>query len=77
MSVRNRDIRLHIGNVLAEAFGDIGEAGGHPNMAAATIPLTFFSRAENKDDLLALIIDPVLRKFTDIVGLENEGKNEI
>ncbi|MEI6840518.1 MAG: DHH family phosphoesterase [Methanomicrobiales archaeon] len=77
MSVRNRDIRLHIGNVLAEAFGDIGEAGGHPNMAAATIPLTFFSRAENKDQLLSLIIDPVLRKFTDIVGLENEGKNEI
>jgi nanoRNase/pAp phosphatase (c-di-AMP/oligoRNAs hydrolase) len=77
MSVRNRDIRLHIGNVLAEAFGDIGEAGGHPNMAAANIPLTFFSRAENKEQLLSLIIDPVLRKFTDIVGLENEGKNEI
>ncbi len=74
MSVRNRDIRLHIGNVLSEAFGDIGEAGGHPNMAAAIIPLTFFSRAENKDHLLALIIEPVLRKFTDIVGLENEGK---
>ena len=32
----------HIGNVLAEAFGDIGDAGGHPNMAAATIPLSYF-----------------------------------
>lgn len=77
MSVRNRDIRLHIGNVLAEAFGEIGDAGGHPNMAAATIPLTIFSRVENKDHLLSLIIEPVLKKFTDIVGLENEVKNEI
>ncbi len=77
MSVRNRDIRLHIGNVLAEAFGDIGDAGGHPNMAAATIPLSYFSRVTEKDELLSLIIDPVLKKFTDIVGLENEVKNEI
>jgi len=77
MSARNRDIRLHIGNVLAEAFGDIGDAGGHPNMAAATIPLAIFSRAEDKENLLALVIEPILRKFTGIVGLENEGKNEI
>ncbi|MDD1719071.1 MAG: DHH family phosphoesterase [Methanoregulaceae archaeon] len=77
MSVRNRDIRLHIGNVLAEAFGDIGDAGGHPNMAAATIPLSYFSRVSEKDDLLDLIIEPILKKFTDIVGLENEEKNEV
>jgi nanoRNase/pAp phosphatase (c-di-AMP/oligoRNAs hydrolase) len=77
MSARNRDIRLHIGNVMAEAFGDIGDAGGHPNMAAATIPLMYFSRAGDKDGLLRLIIDPVLRKFIDIVGLENVEKDEV
>jgi nanoRNase/pAp phosphatase (c-di-AMP/oligoRNAs hydrolase) len=77
MSARNRDIRLHMGNVLAEAFGDIGDAGGHPNMAAATIPLTYFRRVKNKDDLLELIIDPLLKKFNSIVGLENEGKDEL
>lgn len=77
MSVRNRDIRLHIGNVLSEAFGDIGDAGGHPNMAAATIPLSFFSRVSEKSDLLNLVIEPVLKKFIDIVGLENEEKHEV
>jgi hypothetical protein len=46
-------------------------------MAAATIPLSYFSRVVNKDELLSLIIDPVLKKFTDIVGLENEVKNEV
>jgi nanoRNase/pAp phosphatase (c-di-AMP/oligoRNAs hydrolase) len=77
MSARNRDIRLHIGNVLSEAFGDIGDAGGHPNMAAATIPLEYFRRVKNKDDLLNLIIDPLLKKFNHLAGLENEGKDEL
>ena len=77
ISARNKDIRLHIGNVLAEAFGDIGEAGGHPNMAAATIPLTYFSLVKTKDDLLALVLEPVMRKFMRVVGLEKEESHEI
>jgi nanoRNase/pAp phosphatase (c-di-AMP/oligoRNAs hydrolase) len=75
MSARNRDVRTHIGNVLREAFGDIGDAGGHPSMAAATIPLSYFSRVRDKDGLLALIMDPLIGRFRSIVGLENEGKN--
>jgi len=74
MSARNKDIRLHIGNVLSEAFGSIGEAGGHASMAAAVIPLNYFSMVRNKEDLLALIIDPILKRFTAIVGLDNEDK---
>jgi nanoRNase/pAp phosphatase (c-di-AMP/oligoRNAs hydrolase) len=74
VSARNRDIRLHIGNALAEAFGDIGDAGGHPNMAAATLPLHYFGRVEQKADLLSIVIDPILQKFKTLVGLENEGK---
>lgn len=77
LSARNRDVRLHIGNVLYEAFGDIGDAGGHPNMAAATISLSYFRRVKNKDELLSLIMEPLLNKFTSIVGLENEGKDEL
>jgi nanoRNase/pAp phosphatase (c-di-AMP/oligoRNAs hydrolase) len=77
LSGRNRDIRLHIGNVLEESFGDIGDAGGHPNMAAATIPLQYFRRVKNKEELLNLVIDPILKKFIGIVGLENEGTNEL
>jgi nanoRNase/pAp phosphatase (c-di-AMP/oligoRNAs hydrolase) len=74
ISARNRDIRLHIGNALSEAFGDMGDAGGHPNMAAATLPLHYFGKVENKAQLLEIVIEPVLRKFRTLVGLENEGK---
>jgi nanoRNase/pAp phosphatase (c-di-AMP/oligoRNAs hydrolase) len=74
ISARNRDIRLHIGNALSEAFGEMGDAGGHPNMAAATLPLHYFGKVEDKARLLEIVIEPVLKKFRDLVGLENEGK---
>ncbi|MDO9325017.1 MAG: DHH family phosphoesterase, partial [Methanoregula sp.] len=74
ISARNRDIRLHIGNALSEAFGEMGDAGGHPNMAAAALPLHFFNRVENKEELLKLVIDPILEKFKNLVGLENEDR---
>jgi len=74
ISARNRDLRLHIGNALSEAFGDMGDAGGHPNMAAATLPLHYFMKVEDKARLLEIVIDPVLKKFRSLVGLENDGK---
>ncbi|MCE5298937.1 MAG: DHH family phosphoesterase [Methanoregulaceae archaeon] len=77
ISARNRDVRLHIGNVLQEAFGNIGDAGGHPSMAAATIPLSYFNLVKSKEDLLSLIMEPLISRFTDIVGLENEGRNGV
>ncbi|WP_048150579.1 DHH family phosphoesterase [Methanolacinia paynteri] len=77
ISARNKDIRLHVGNVLKDAFSDIGEAGGHANMAAARIPLNSFSMVKNKEELLSLVIDPILEKFADQVGLGKEESNEI
>jgi nanoRNase/pAp phosphatase (c-di-AMP/oligoRNAs hydrolase) len=75
---RSRDVRIHLGTVLAEAFGEIGDAGGHPNMAAAVIPLTYFSMVEDKEELLRLVIDPILKRFENLVGLEKkEGRNEL
>jgi nanoRNase/pAp phosphatase (c-di-AMP/oligoRNAs hydrolase) len=77
MSARNRDIRLHIGNVLREAFGDIGDAGGHPTMGAVTIPLSYFSLVKTKEDLLTLVQEPILRKLLRVVGLEKEENHDI
>jgi len=78
LSARSRDIRINLGSVLAEAFAEIGDAGGHPNMAAAIIPLSFFSIVEDKEKLLSLVIDPLLKRFENIVGLEKkEGRNEL
>lgn len=75
---RSRDVRINLGTVLAEAFGEIGDAGGHPNMAAAVIPLTVFSMVDDKEKLLSLVIDPILKRFENIVGLEKkEGRNEL
>lgn len=74
ISARNRDIRLHIGNALSEAFGEMGDAGGHPNMGAASLPLHYFGKVDNKAQLLEIVIEPVLKKFRNLVGLENEGK---
>lgn len=78
MIARSRDVRLNLGTVLAEAFGEIGDAGGHPNMAAAVIPLSFFSMVDDKEKLLSLVIDPILKKFENLVGLEKkEGRNDL
>jgi nanoRNase/pAp phosphatase (c-di-AMP/oligoRNAs hydrolase) len=77
ISARNRDVRLHIGNALSEAFGDMGDAGGHPNMAAATLPLNYFTKVENKAELLDFVIEPIMQKFKNLVGLENDGKKNV
>ncbi|RQD84016.1 MAG: potassium transporter TrkA [Methanocalculus sp. MSAO_Arc2] len=78
ISARNKDVRVHIGNVLKEAFEDIGDAGGHATMAAATIPLTYFSLVREKEDLLKMIIEPIMLRFTKIVGIDDNGdKNEV
>jgi nanoRNase/pAp phosphatase (c-di-AMP/oligoRNAs hydrolase) len=74
ISARNRDVRLHIGNALSEAFGDMGDAGGHPNMGAASLPLHYFGKVSDKERLLEIVIEPVLQKFRTLVGLENEEK---
>jgi nanoRNase/pAp phosphatase (c-di-AMP/oligoRNAs hydrolase) len=76
ISARNRDLRLHIGNVFSEAFGDIGDAGGHANMAAAAIPLSYFSRVSDKEALMNLVISQILEKFSDIVGLDRDGNGQ-
>lgn len=74
ITARNRDVRLHIGNALSEAFGEIGDAGGHPNMGAASLPLHYFGKVGDKEQLLEIVIEPVLQKFRTLVGLENEEK---
>ncbi len=78
LTARSRDVRINLGTVLSEAFGEFGDAGGHPNMAAAVIPLKYFSMVDDKEKLLSLVIDPILKKFENIVGLEKkEGRNEL
>jgi nanoRNase/pAp phosphatase (c-di-AMP/oligoRNAs hydrolase) len=77
MSGRNRDLRLNLGNVMSEAFSDMGDAGGHATMAAASIPLHVFSSVREKEELLKLVIEPVLQNFYRLVGLLEDETGEI
>ena len=76
LSARNKDIRLHVGDVMKEAFSKIpgASAGGHATMAALSIPLNTFSLVKDKEQLLSMVIDPILSNFMKLVGIsEAEG----
>lgn len=77
MSGRNRDLRLNLGNVMNDAFGELGDAGGHATMAAASIPLHVFSFVRDKEELLDLVIDPILQNFSRLVGLLEDESDEV
>ncbi|HWQ67115.1 MAG TPA: DHH family phosphoesterase [Methanospirillum sp.] len=77
MSGRNRDLRLNLGNVMSEAFSDLGDAGGHATMAAASIPLHVFCAVRDKEELLELIIEPILQNFYRLVGLLEDENGEV
>lgn len=78
LSARNKDIRLHIGDVMKEAFSVVpgASAGGHATMAALSIPLNVFSLVKDKDELLNMVIDPILDNFMKLVGIVDEEGNE-
>lgn len=79
LSARNKDIRLHVGDVLKEAFSGIpgASAGGHATMAALSIPLQAFTLVRDKEVLLNMIIDSVLASFMKIVGIAGDEDDEV
>jgi nanoRNase/pAp phosphatase (c-di-AMP/oligoRNAs hydrolase) len=60
LSARSTDSRIDVGDVLDDAFGDIGSAGGHREMAGGEIPLGIFADYTSDDDQLVSIIDRVV-----------------
>ena len=73
VSARTKDVSLHLGQKLREAFGQIGSAGGHARMAGATVPLSFFGKVSGS--ALKREIDRVVgRKFLETVGLAKPQK---
>ena len=80
LSARSKDIRINIGNVLQEAFEDMGDAAGHSTQGSVEIPLGIFTGIEasdeNRDTLLQLTEEAVRRKLFDAMGVEgSEGSN--
>ncbi|MFB6202746.1 MAG: DHH family phosphoesterase [Halorhabdus sp.] len=77
---RSKDIRMNIGTVLDEAFGDIGETAGHSTDASVEIPLGIFTGVEtsedNRDTLLELTEEAVRSKLFEAMGVEgSESSN--
>jgi len=60
ISARSTDSRIHIGDVLDEAFGDVGSAGGHREMAGGEVPLGLFADFTTDDAQLFAIVDQVM-----------------
>jgi nanoRNase/pAp phosphatase (c-di-AMP/oligoRNAs hydrolase) len=60
LSARSPDPRIHIGNVLGEAFDDIGSAGGHHDVAGGEIPLGLFADYTTDDAQLLAIVEQVI-----------------
>jgi len=79
LSARSKDIRIDVGNVLDEAFGEIGEASGYSTQGAVEIPLGIFTGLEtsdeNRDTLLELTEEAVRRRLFASMGVESDGTN--
>jgi nanoRNase/pAp phosphatase (c-di-AMP/oligoRNAs hydrolase) len=74
LAARSKDIRMNIGNVLQEAFDEIGEVVGHSTDASAEIPLGIFTGLEitgdNRETLLQLTEEAVRSKLFEALGVE-------
>ena len=75
LAARSKDIRINIGNVLDDAYGTIGETGGHSTQGSVEIPLGLFTGIEasedNRDTLLSLAEEAVRKKLFDAMGVES------
>lgn len=73
ISARNKDVRIHIGEVLRRAFADVGSAGGHAHAAGAQIPLGIFGEAGEKELLAKLITDATKKRLLGALGIEAQS----
>jgi nanoRNase/pAp phosphatase (c-di-AMP/oligoRNAs hydrolase) len=71
VSARARGTEIDLGEVLREALGAIGSAGGHADMAGAQIPLGILGSIEDESvDSLAEVVDEVVAGRI-VAALEN------
>jgi len=79
LATRSKDIRMNIGKVLQDAYGETGDAAGHSTQASAEIPLGIFTGIEttddNRDTLLQLTEEAVRRKLFNAMGVESGDGN--
>jgi len=69
VSARSRGKDIDLGEVLRTAFGDMGSAGGHADMAGAQLPLGLFDEVDEDAEatLTEMVEDVVSKRFFDAV----------
>ncbi|AKB29601.1 Kef-type K+ transport systems (NAD-binding component fused to domain related to exopolyphosphatase) [Methanosarcina siciliae C2J] len=72
ISGRSTDIRVNLGEIMRQAFGE--DAGGHANAAGAQIPLGVFSATKDRQTLLRLVNEAVVKRFLNAVGVESTAE---
>jgi nanoRNase/pAp phosphatase (c-di-AMP/oligoRNAs hydrolase) len=60
LSARSTDSRVHVGRILESAFGDVGSAGGHQEMAGGEVPLGIFGGYDDDGPALIEIVERVV-----------------
>jgi nanoRNase/pAp phosphatase (c-di-AMP/oligoRNAs hydrolase) len=73
VSARSTDSRVDLGVILEDVFGDLGEAGGHDDMAAAKIPMGLYADAcsgDNEEELIEITENLIQRRFFEYAGYE-------
>ncbi|MEF8976817.1 MAG: DHHA1 domain-containing protein, partial [Halapricum sp.] len=60
LSARSPDPRVHVGDLLHEAFEDVGSGGGHHDVAGGQIPLGIFADYTSDDVHLLDIVENVI-----------------
>lgn len=73
VSARSRGTDIDLGERLREAFGQIGSAGGHVDMAGAQIELGVLEAIEDRDESLIEIVDAVVSsRFLDVISTQDD-----
>jgi nanoRNase/pAp phosphatase (c-di-AMP/oligoRNAs hydrolase) len=73
LSARSRDAAVDLGEVLREAFGRIGSAGGHADMAGAQIPAGMLVEDADESERGAVIEEVVTDRFFEALGTGVRG----
>lgn len=68
VSGRSRDPRINIGKVMQDAFG-VDKAGGHAMLAGAQIPLGVFGGTKDRQTLLKLAEEVVVKRLLSVIGI--------
>lgn len=77
LSARSVDPRVHVGEILDEAFKDVGSAGGHQDMAGGQIPLGIFAdNADDDEELIEFVTTRVVTRFFETMHLDDEAEQE-